>query len=123
MRDANINVIMISQASSEHSVCFAVKMDDADKAVEVLRHRFRDAMSAGRISMVRSIDNCCVLAAVGSLMASRRGVAATMFSALAKSNVNIRYVWLYNEGLQMASRRGTQGNRAGLLRVQHHGAH
>lgn len=90
MRDANINVIMISQASSEHSVCFAVKMDDADKAVEVLRHRFRDAMGAGRISMVRSIDNCCVLAAVGSLMASRRGVAATMFSALAKSNVNIR---------------------------------
>lgn len=42
--------------------------------------------------MVRSIDNCCVLAAVGSLMASRRGVAATMFSALAKSNVNIRCV-------------------------------
>lgn len=92
MRDANINVIMISQASSEHSVCFAVKGTDSAKAVAALRKRFSDAISAGRISAVEGIDECCILAAVGQQMASRRGVAATMFAALAKANVNVRAI-------------------------------
>ena len=39
MRDNNINVIMISQASSEHSVCFAVKTADTEKALEALSKR------------------------------------------------------------------------------------
>jgi ACT domain len=41
VRDAGVNVIMISQASSEHSVCFAVKANEADRAVECLRKRWR----------------------------------------------------------------------------------
>ena len=92
MRDANINVIMISQASSEHSVCFAVKGSDGVKAVEALRKRFSEAVAVGRISCVRSIDDCCMIAVVGQGMASRRGVAATMFDALAKSNINVRAI-------------------------------
>ena len=52
--------------------------------------RFAEAIKAGRISKVEKIDDCCVLAAVGRQMASRKGVAATMFSALAKANINIR---------------------------------
>lgn len=55
-----------------------------------VRRRFGEAIAAGRISKVEKIDNCCVLAAVGHQMASRKGVAATMFSALAKANINIR---------------------------------
>jgi aspartokinase/homoserine dehydrogenase 1 len=39
---------------------------------------------------VEALRECCVLAAVGQKMASRRGVAATMFAALAKANINIR---------------------------------
>ena len=52
--------------------------------------RFSDAIRAGRISNVEQIDGCCILAAVGQQMASRKGVSATMFSALAKANINIR---------------------------------
>lgn len=59
--------------------------------------RFGEAIGAGRISKVEKIDNCCVLAAVGHQMASRKGVAATMFSALAKANINIR--WAANKYL------------------------
>jgi aspartokinase/homoserine dehydrogenase 1 len=92
MRDAGINVIMISQASSEHSVCFAVRGVDADAAVAALSRRFRDAIDAGRISAVQAIKDCCVLAVVGQGMASNRGVAATAFSALAKANINIRCI-------------------------------
>lgn len=55
-------------------------------------YRFEEAIKAGRISKVEKIDECCVLAAVGHQMASRKGVAATMFSALAKANINIRSV-------------------------------
>lgn len=39
VRDANVNVIMISQASSEHSVCFAVKQIDADRTIACLQLR------------------------------------------------------------------------------------
>jgi len=53
--------------------------------------RFNDAIRSGRIHHIEAIDNCCILAAVGQQMASRKGVSATMFSALAKSNINIRY--------------------------------
>ena len=62
------------------------------EASEARRRRFAEAIRAGRISKVEKIDDCCVLAAVGRQMASRKGVAATMFSALAKANINIRRV-------------------------------
>ena len=90
VRDAACNVVMISQASSEHSVCFAVKAEEAGRAVAALEARFADAIARGRIQAVRVIPDCCVLAAVGQSMNSRKGVAATMFSALAKASVNIR---------------------------------
>ena len=92
VRDAACNVVMISQASSEHSICFAVKSEEADRALGALRARFADAIAAGRISAVDCIRDCAVLAAVGRLMCERKGVAATMFSALAKANVNIRSI-------------------------------
>ena len=90
VRDAACNVVMISQASSEHSVCFAVKAEEADRAVAALKERFADAIARGRIQAVDVIPDCCVLAAVGQAMNSRKGVAATMFSALAKASINIR---------------------------------
>lgn len=48
VRDAGVNVIMISQASSEHSICFAVKHNEGDKAVDVLKKRFAESIAAGR---------------------------------------------------------------------------
>lgn len=48
VRDAGVNVIMISQASSEHSICFAVKASEGDTAVAVLKKRFADSIAAGR---------------------------------------------------------------------------
>ena len=80
------------QASSEHSICFAVKSAEAPTAVRVLEKRFSDAISAGRVSGVECIEKCCVLAAVGQGMVARKGAAATMFSALAKANVNIKAI-------------------------------
>jgi hypothetical protein len=47
MRDQNINVIMISQASSEHSVCFAIKSADTEKALAALNKRWAGCGSTG----------------------------------------------------------------------------
>lgn len=44
------------------------------------------------MSAIQVIPNCCVLAAVGQGMVARKGVAATMMSALAKANVNIKAI-------------------------------
>jgi hypothetical protein len=69
MRDANINVIMISQASSEHSVCFAVKSGDSQKAVDALRRRQALAGAACAQAPVK-----CALPAAGAGRAGGVGV-------------------------------------------------
>jgi len=92
VRDAGVNVIMISQASSEQSICFAVNKHDGDVAVQVLEEKFASSIAAGRVSAIEAIRHCCVLAAVGQGMVAHKGVAATMMSALAKANVNIKAI-------------------------------
>ncbi|KAJ0818666.1 putative homoserine dehydrogenase, Aspartate kinase [Helianthus annuus] len=92
VKDVGANVIMISQASSEHSVCFAVPEKEVNAVAKALEARFRQALSAGRLSQVAIIPNCSILAAVGQKMASTPGVSATLFNALAKANINIRAI-------------------------------
>ncbi|XP_075648465.1 bifunctional aspartokinase/homoserine dehydrogenase, chloroplastic-like [Castanea sativa] len=92
VKDVGANVIMISQASSEHSVCFAVPEKEVKAVAEALKSRFRQALDAGRLSQVAIIPNCSILAAVGQKMASTPGVSATLFSALAKANINVRAI-------------------------------
>ncbi|KAH9623594.1 hypothetical protein KSS87_017318 [Heliosperma pusillum] len=85
VKEVGANVIMISQASSEHSVCFAVPEKEKDAVAEALRARFRQALDAGRLSQVAVVSNCSILATVGQKMASTPGVSATLFNALAKA--------------------------------------
>ncbi|KAK3229724.1 hypothetical protein Dsin_001605 [Dipteronia sinensis] len=92
VKDVGANVIMISQASSEHSVCFAVPEKEVKAVAEALQSRFREALNAGRLSQVQIIQNCSILATVGQKMASTPGVSATLFNALAKANINVRAI-------------------------------
>ncbi|XP_043712616.1 bifunctional aspartokinase/homoserine dehydrogenase, chloroplastic-like isoform X1 [Telopea speciosissima] len=92
VKDVGANVIMISQASSEHSVCFAVPEKEVKAVAEALQSRFRQALDAGRLSKVEVIPNCSILATVGQKMASTPGVSASVFSALAKANINVRAI-------------------------------
>ncbi|KAK9162113.1 hypothetical protein Syun_003015 [Stephania yunnanensis] len=81
-----------ANASSEHSVCFAVPEDEVNDVAKALQSRFRQALDAGRLSQVEVIQNCSILAAVGQKMASTPGVSASLFTALAKANINIRAI-------------------------------
>ncbi|KAH0878983.1 hypothetical protein HID58_066377 [Brassica napus] len=87
VKEVGANVIMISQASSEHSVCFAVPEKEVKAVSEALNSRFRQALAGGRLSQIEIIPNCSILAAVGQKMASTPGVSATFFNALAKAAV------------------------------------
>ena len=73
VQKADVNVVMISQSSSEHSICFAVKQSDAEKAVDALNNTFAEAIRDGLIAKIVKIDNVTVLAAVGEAMASSKG--------------------------------------------------
>ncbi|KAL1833818.1 hypothetical protein ACET3Z_003469 [Daucus carota] len=92
VKDVGANVIMISQASSEHSICFAVPESEVKAVAKALEARFRQALDAGRLSQVAIIPNCSILATVGQKMASTPGVSATLFNALAKANINVRAI-------------------------------
>ncbi|KAL2520253.1 Bifunctional aspartokinase/homoserine dehydrogenase 2 [Forsythia ovata] len=92
VKDVGANVIMISQASSEHSVCFAVPETEVKAVSMALESRFRQALDAGRLSQIAVIPNCSILATVGQKMASTPGVSARLFNALAKANINIRAI-------------------------------
>ena len=86
VRDAGCNVVMISQASSEHSICFAVRSPECDQAVNALNARFEKAIAAGRIKEISTVRSCAILAAVGKNMCQTPGVSAMLFDALATAS-------------------------------------
>ncbi|WP_022834652.1 bifunctional aspartate kinase/homoserine dehydrogenase I [Salisaeta longa] len=89
---AGISVILISQGSSEHSICFAVPTAEADTAAEVANDAFYAAIDRGHVQPVRVAPDCSILAVVGQQMSGTPGVAATFFSALAHAGVNVRAI-------------------------------
>jgi aspartokinase/homoserine dehydrogenase 1 len=92
LRAARVSVVMISQGSSEHSICCVVRAAQAADAHAAIEGAFARELAAGQISGVQRTDGVAVLAAVGDRMAGTPGVAARLFDALARSRVNIRAI-------------------------------
>ncbi|MBV2209827.1 MAG: bifunctional aspartate kinase/homoserine dehydrogenase I [Thermomonas sp.] len=92
LRAAHVSVVMISQGSSEHSICCVVHEQDAARAREALREAFANEIASEQVHGVRMGTGISVLAAVGDGMAGTPGVAAQMFDALARARVNIRAI-------------------------------
>lgn len=92
LRDEGISVILISQGSSEHSICFAVPAAVAASAREAVERAFFAERHHGQVQHVDVDPNCSILAVVGDGMAGKPGVAARFFSALGKTSVNIRAI-------------------------------
>ncbi|MCC7440565.1 MAG: bifunctional aspartate kinase/homoserine dehydrogenase I [Bdellovibrionales bacterium] len=92
LREAKISVILISQASSEHSICFAVPGTDSARARETVERAFFAEIQHGQVERVNVIENCSVVAAVGDAMVERPGVAGQFLSALARAGVSVRAI-------------------------------
>jgi aspartokinase/homoserine dehydrogenase 1 len=92
LRDASISVILISQGSSEHSICFAVPDEQAAAAEATVRRAFAAELREGQIQSVETSRDCAILAVVGDGMAGSHGVAAKVFGALGDAGVSVRAI-------------------------------
>jgi aspartokinase/homoserine dehydrogenase 1 len=92
LQEAGISVIVISQGSSEHSICIAVPDAEAVAAGEVVRRAFTLELREGQIQRVEVSRECAILAVVGDGMAGSHGVAAKVFQTLGDAGVNVRAI-------------------------------
>ncbi len=92
LKEIGVSVIMISQASSEHSICFAIPLSQSAKVRQALANAFFAEIHKGIIEKIEISENCSILAAVGDGMVHKRGVAGIFFTSLAKAGVSIRAI-------------------------------
>lgn len=84
-----ISVILISQASSEHSICFAVDPKSAYGVKEILEEGFATEIAQGLLDNISIEQNLSVLAVVGEGMKSSSGTSGKLFSVLGKNGINV----------------------------------
>jgi bifunctional aspartokinase / homoserine dehydrogenase 1 len=92
LRDSGISVILISQASSEHSICFAIPEAQAVRAEEAVRRAFDAELRDGQIQHVDVALGMSILAVVGDGMAGSHGVAAKVFNSLGDAAISVRAI-------------------------------
>lgn len=88
----DVSVVMISQASSEHSICFAVPRVHAELARKTVEETFVVERQRGQVQTVDLTEGCCIIAMVGDGMIERLGMAGKFFSALGKAGINVRAI-------------------------------
>jgi aspartokinase/homoserine dehydrogenase 1 len=92
LREEGISVILISQGSSEHSICCAIPAAEADRAELVVRGAFARELAEGQIQNVETLKDLAILAVVGDGMAGTPGVSAKVFNALGQAAINVRAI-------------------------------
>ncbi|MFU8830508.1 MAG: bifunctional aspartate kinase/homoserine dehydrogenase I, partial [Wenzhouxiangella sp.] len=92
LRQADVSVSMISQGSSEHSICLVVPGASSRQACEVLEDAFERELRHGQIQRIACLPDIRVLAIVGDGMAGTPGIAASLFNALTRAGVNVRAI-------------------------------
>lgn len=89
---ANVQVIMVSQASSDSSICLVVEENDAERAELALNTAFERELSRSQIASISLERGLSIVAIVGEGMAFRPGVGATFAKAMANTRVNMRAI-------------------------------
>ncbi|HEX4387300.1 MAG TPA: bifunctional aspartate kinase/homoserine dehydrogenase I [Steroidobacteraceae bacterium] len=92
LREEGISVILISQGSSEHSICCAIPHEQAERAAAIVRRAFERELKEGQIQSVDIDPDLAILAVVGDGMAGTPGIAAKVFTALGAAGVNVRAI-------------------------------
>ena len=88
----NINVIMITQASSEHSICIGINSSDVELAKNKINERFLLEINSNLINKVRIEKNKSIIALVGDKMKNRQGISGKMFLTLGNNNINVKAI-------------------------------
>jgi aspartokinase/homoserine dehydrogenase 1 len=85
-------VILITQSSSEHSICVAVNTADAIIAQQVVDEHFTHEINTGKLEPLKLEHDLSIEALVGNKMKSHPGIAGKMFAALGRNGINIRAI-------------------------------
>ena len=88
----SINVVFITQASSEHSICIGIQNQDAESAKVAIDKTFELEIAQNKIDPTIVEKDLCIVALVGENMKNHQGLSGKMFSTLGKNNVNIRAI-------------------------------
>ncbi len=83
-----VNIILITQGSSEYSISFAVQPSSAKKAVRAVEDEFEYEMKSALVDSIKIEDDLAVIAIIGENMRFRPGIAGRMFQALGKNGIN-----------------------------------
>ncbi|WP_295229293.1 bifunctional aspartate kinase/homoserine dehydrogenase I [uncultured Chryseobacterium sp.] len=92
LSNENINVILITQSSSEHSITVAISEQDADNSQHAIHNSFKDDLQLKRVEPLMIETGLAIVALVGENMKSRSGVSAKMFGCLGNNGINIRAI-------------------------------
>jgi aspartokinase/homoserine dehydrogenase 1 len=92
LANERINVILITQSSSEHSICVAVNTGDVPKAKESVDRAFEVEINQGRLELLKVEDSLSIIALVGDKMKSHPGISGKMFDALGRNGINVRAI-------------------------------
>ncbi|WP_166966692.1 bifunctional aspartate kinase/homoserine dehydrogenase I [Yeosuana marina] len=87
-----INIIMITQASSEHSICLGIDEKEAEIAKLSIDTAFENEIALHKIDPIIIEKDLSIIALVGDNMKNHQGISGKMFSSLGKNNINIRAI-------------------------------
>ena len=85
----NINIILITQASSEYSITFAVSPSDSAKAVDAINDEFKNEITRNNELKILNEKNLSIIAIVGERMKNTPGISATLFKSLGRNGINV----------------------------------
>jgi bifunctional aspartokinase / homoserine dehydrogenase 1 len=87
-----ISVVLITQASSEHSICVGISAGDINLVIQSVNEAFAYEINNGKIDPILVETDLAIIALVGDDMKSHQGLSGKMFSTLGRNNVNIRAI-------------------------------
>lgn len=92
LSNEHINVVMITQASSEHTICVGIESKDRNKAEMAINTAFEIEIAQGRLLPVEVEEHMAIVALVGNNMKDQVGVSGQMFSTLGRNGVSIKAI-------------------------------
>lgn len=92
LAEEEISVILISQASSEHSICFAINPEHTEQAKQAIEKKFAQEIANKEVNPVIIEKDLCILAVVGKNMCALPGTSGKVFSALGRNGINVKAI-------------------------------
>ncbi|TSA59370.1 MAG: bifunctional aspartate kinase/homoserine dehydrogenase I [Sediminibacterium sp.] len=92
LANETVNVILITQSSSEHSICVGINEVDTNKAKQAIDHAFSYEISYGKVEPLKVDTGLSIVALVGEQMKSHPGISGKMFGVLGRNGINVRAI-------------------------------